>query len=223
MTRPTLAAKEIRRAARAAIAALQLNNLECCLFGSAACSLYGTSRIPNDVDVVVLTDRDPESIKRLIVATNNNFYLLDPRDRTNTYKILWFRLATRRACKIDILIHNDRQSLNIPAVPVRRVVYLERFADLPVLPMLALILLKLQGWKDHRDNGEYRYQQKQYDDADDLDELLDMAVEDQTHLTDKEERWMPTWFLNQGLRRVEEFVEEFPDSQEKWVVIGFDV
>lgn len=43
-----LSALEVRRAARAAVKVLRDSGYECCLFGSAACSIYGmSSRDPN--------------------------------------------------------------------------------------------------------------------------------------------------------------------------------
>lgn len=43
-----LTGKEVRRAARAAVAVLEANGLDCCLFGSAACAIYGMeNREPN--------------------------------------------------------------------------------------------------------------------------------------------------------------------------------
>ena len=45
---------DVRNAARAAVSALAANNLDCCLFGSAACSMYGISRVPNVRDYWLL-------------------------------------------------------------------------------------------------------------------------------------------------------------------------
>ena len=47
MPRP-LIAREIRKVARATVNALAVNGLRSCLFGSAACAIYGMrNRIPN--------------------------------------------------------------------------------------------------------------------------------------------------------------------------------
>jgi hypothetical protein len=43
-----LTGREIRKAARAAVTVLEANGLSCCLFGSAACAIYGMeNREPN--------------------------------------------------------------------------------------------------------------------------------------------------------------------------------
>ena len=42
-----LTKEDIENATRATVSALAASNLDCCLFGSAACSLYGMSRVPN--------------------------------------------------------------------------------------------------------------------------------------------------------------------------------
>ena len=53
-----LTKEDIRKTARATALALAASNLDCCLFGSAACSMYGMSRVPN-VSVGLLTPNDP--------------------------------------------------------------------------------------------------------------------------------------------------------------------
>ena len=48
MAPPYPSAREIRKATRAAIAALRANDLDCYVFGSAACAIYGMeNREPN--------------------------------------------------------------------------------------------------------------------------------------------------------------------------------
>lgn len=239
-----LTAKEIRKAARAAISALEQHNLRSCLFGSAACALYGmANRIPNvnilfypfitvvddsvqDADVIVLTRMHTEDIKDILVGTNNKFFLVPSADPRNDWRVLWYLLysgprgSPPRSCKVDILIPGG--DLRIPRIPISRIVYVERFPDLPLVPFLALLFLKLQGWSDNRGSDVPRKREKQYADLEDISELLALAVEE-FGSTLQGERWMPKGFIRKTRGRVQKFVEEFPDSAYYWSEIGFNV
>jgi len=144
-----LRTKDIRKTSRATAAALAMSGLRSCLFGSAACSMYGMIRVANDVDIVVLTNSyDQEEIKNLVVSNDSKFFLVPSRSPRETYKILYYSLHTRGFCKVDILLPG---TMNIPSVPRSHITYTQ-VPDVPVMPLLAVILLKLQGWMDHRDS-----------------------------------------------------------------------
>jgi len=89
------------------------------------------------------------------------------------------------------------------------------------MPLLAVILLKLKGWDDHRDDSNRAKREKQYVDAEDIDEMLDIAIEEGCHLRD--ERWMPKWFKGNARSRLTNFVEEYPETKERWEEIGLRV
>lgn len=89
----------------------------------------------------------------------------------------------------------------------------------PVMPMLALLLLKLQGWAHHRKATRRDYQEKQYVDVEDIMELLGIVLEAGVEL--RTERWMPREFIRVARSRVIEFIEEFPDTNDQWTEIGF--
>jgi len=217
-----LTAREIRKAARAAITTLEGHNLRACLFGSAACAIYGMEhRVPNDVDVVVFTNRDPEDIKDLLVSSNDKFYLVPSTNPQNTYQVLWYSFPApqrwRRSCKVDILIPG---LLSIPSIPASRIVGVEPFQDIPVMPFMALLLLKLRGWTDHLADPRRRMQEKTTIDEEDIDELLELAMEQYgAHLDN--ERWMPKWFIREAKERVEQYTEAWPDSAWSWSELGF--
>ncbi|KAK1216410.1 hypothetical protein PQX77_020963 [Marasmius sp. AFHP31] len=218
--------REIRRAARAAVAALAKNNIKSCVFGSAACQIYGMSnREPNDVDIVLLTNdgRDIEYIKSLVVESDDRFYLSRSKNPRATYKILYFSLNRGRACKVDILLPGRATSLNIPVIPIRELQYVDPYGDIPVMPLVPLLLMKLQGWTDHRDAKESCKQDKEPEDVEDLFALLQLAVEDyKAHISDEYD-WMPDAFVGAAEERVDEFVEEHPRSEKYWRKIGFEV
>ncbi|KAG6899649.1 hypothetical protein C0993_008329 [Termitomyces sp. T159_Od127] len=230
-----LTGQDIREVARAAVAALNEHSLRSCLFGSTACAIYGTqNREPNvsiippftlsqiaimamdqDVDIIVISNMDPEDIKELIISTDNRFYLVPSANRRNTYQVLWFRVSNRKKCKVDILVPG---LLSIPRIPLRQISYIQPFEDIPVVPLLVLLLLKLRGWTDHRvDYRQYMLDKVEVDEED-IEELLRLAVENRAHLN--QEQWLPKWFVREMRERVDEYIEEWPSSEGKWTSLG---
>ncbi|KAI0771284.1 hypothetical protein BD413DRAFT_67141 [Trametes elegans] len=219
--RPTT--EEILNISERVVDIFQSYGLRSCLFGSAACNLFGVSRTPNDVDVVVLTERyDQEELKELLVNNDDDFYLVNSRNPNADYRVLWYRLpgragGRRRKCKVDLLLPGV---LNIPFVPRRRV---KVISGLPVMPLVPLLLLKLQGWSDHRESHREDMQEKQYVDVDDISELLDIAVERGQSIWQNNLSWVPRDFLDDAQDRVVDYIEEYPDSADSWEELGFYV
>ncbi|KAF7984318.1 hypothetical protein HWV62_15305 [Athelia sp. TMB] len=208
---------DIRKTSRATAAALLVHNIPCCLFGSAACSMYGMRRVPNDIDMVVLTDQHtPEDLKALIADTDPKFFLVKSRTPGATWKILYYTLPNRGFCKADILLPGI---LSIPTVPIERIRY-TRVPGAPVMPIVAVILLKLQGWTDHRDSEREDFQEKQWVDIDDIRDMLNVWAKDHRAENLHTEQWMPADFVDAGQGRVIEFLEECPDTVAHWRVIG---
>ncbi|KAF8631093.1 hypothetical protein AX17_005138 [Amanita inopinata Kibby_2008] len=219
---PRVTKSEIRRVARRTVDALAENGYNCCLFGSAACSVWGMNhRTPKDIDVVVLTKDDPEYIKRCLVKTDKRFILVNPRDRRNTYKVLWFIICKwpRIKCKVDILVPSE-EKLKIPYIPVRRIIYPNSY-KIPTMPFFPLLILKLQGWRDHCDSEIGYMRAKIPQDVEDLGVLLDMLDDDDDHL--ELFRWLPASFIQRARRLVRMYVEAFPETASDWRYIGFNV
>jgi len=186
--------------------------------------MYGMQRIPNDVDIVVLTNNyNAEEIKEQLVSNNPNFFLLASRNHSATHRVLHYSLYSprsngqRRSCKVDILI--PRGALYIPSIPIGRVTY-TRIPDVPVMPLLAVLMLKVQGWLDHRTSHRRDFQEKVDVDVEDIHEMLNIAVEHEVGLDT--ERWMPRWFVSRAIERVNEFMAEFPDTSDDWSQLGFE-
>jgi len=221
-----LTGQETRKAARAAISVIESHDFNVCLFGSAACAIYGMdNREPNDVDLVVFANSDPEDIKDLIVSSNDKFYLIPSANPQNTYHVLWYSLPARRgqrrSCKVDILVPG---LLSIPNVPPSRLMRMEPFEDIPVMPFLALLLLKLRGWTDHLADTRRRMREKATVDEEDIDKLLELAVEEYgAHLDNDTCQWMPGWFVEEAVDRVKQYVDAWPDSEDYWSKLGFPV
>jgi hypothetical protein len=172
-----------------------------------------------DVDIVCLTDKYTQAeLKAILVANDSNFYTVASKDPFATYRVLWHRIGLRR-CKVDVLLPGI---MNIPAVPIPRITYRSR-SDLPLMPFLPLLLLKLQAWMDHREADKFYLRDKQHVDVRDIGELLELAVSKYNVDLKQDGKWLPESFLRAAAKRVKAYVQSFPDSAEPWKEIGFIV
>jgi hypothetical protein len=178
---------------------------------------------PQDVDIIVLNlwdSWDVEDVKALLVESDDSFFLVPSRNPRNNYMVLWYSLPPRskRSCKVDILVPGI---VEIPRVPESLITY-TNIPDIPVMPFLALLLLKLRGWDDHRSHTRQDMVDKQHVDVEDIDELLDLAINHYgVHLST--ESWMPKSFVKSAKARLREYVDLFPDTAWQWNEIGFNV
>ncbi|KZT63091.1 hypothetical protein DAEQUDRAFT_238435 [Daedalea quercina L-15889] len=215
---------EICTVSREAVSIYTAHGYSCCLFGSTACALYGTTRQPNDVDIVVFVDEaNTERLKRLLTEANPLFYLVDAKDPAATYKVLWYKLPritgeAERRCKVDILIPGPVTNLNIPLVPLA---YIQTRDGIPVLPVLPLLLLKLQGWDDHRNHSEGRMRAKQGLDVRDVRELLAIVRRAGIQLRSDSLKWLPYEHIRKAQDRVFEYTMHFPKTEQSWGDVGF--
>ncbi|EAU82993.1 hypothetical protein CC1G_09255 [Coprinopsis cinerea okayama7 len=217
--------REVMHTARRAIEILEDEGFTCCLFGSTACAEYGMrNRTPKDVDLVVMNaeeqDIDPEELKYILVSADDNFYLVDSRDPNADYRVLWYRLRGHdRRCKVDILVPG---LLSIPEFDETEINRTDSPQGLPLMPLLTLILLKLRGWSDHRQDDRHWMQAKVPEDEGDIAELLQIASEEYGLSVADEEHWWPDWFVDESKERMAEFVDEWPEIAEEWMALGFD-
>lgn len=173
---------------------------------------------PQDVDIVILTTSyDTERLKAMLVARDPTFYLRSAKTFGATYKVLWARIgysyAQSDACKVDILTPGV---MNIPDVPREHIVTIDRF---PVMPMIPLLLLKLQAWMDHRAATKPYLHDKQYQDVQDIRELLTIAARRADNI--KEASWVPSEFMAAAKPRIEEFRALISRDREPWKAIGY--
>ncbi|KAH9835002.1 uncharacterized protein C8Q71DRAFT_812587 [Rhodofomes roseus] len=216
--------EEICNVSREAVSIYTDRGYSCCLFGSTACALYGTTRRPNDVDLIVFSDEpNTERLKTVLSEANPSFYLIDSKDPTATYKVLWCKLAritgeAERRCKVDILIPGVVTTLNIPPVPPE---HIQTRDGIPVLPIISLLLLKLQGWDDHRNSPEGRMRAKQGLDVRDVRELLTIARRTRAHLRSDNMMWLPYEHIRKAQDRVFQFTMHFPKTEQLWEHVGF--
>lgn len=110
--------------------------------------------------------------------------------------------------------------MNIPDIPRDRVAYSAiNGVDIPAAPFITVLLLKLQGWADHRISRRTDLQLKQYVDVRDIYELLEVAVQN-SGMHVRNESWLPESFVMAGKRRVVQFTLSHSDSKISWRKIG---
>jgi hypothetical protein len=126
--------------------------------------------------------------------------------------VLWYKLPFGE-CKVDILVPDV---FGIPPVPSQRIQLASTgLPGVPVMPFLAVLLLKLKAWTDHRDSDKSYMRLKQYVDVRDIDELLKIAAEE--YILDLEqEDWLPSQFVREANRRVQQYKRAFPASVRRW-------
>jgi hypothetical protein len=173
-----------------------------------------------DIDIVVMTNSyDQETLKRILVEGDRDFSLRSSTNPINTYKIVWCNVPSDsyKQIKVDVLIPGI---MDIPFVSPNRFVWFWE-NTLPSMPLLPLLLLKLQSWDHHRNEGYHRpdLQAKQYVDVTDLNTLLDIAKNQGVHRND--EASLPASFLSSADSRVRAFTDSFPSSSGPWRALGF--
>jgi hypothetical protein len=108
--------------------------------------------------------------------------------------------------------------MSIPTMPIHHVVYAP-ITSIPVMPFIAVLLLKLQGWADHRVSHRMDLRMKQHVDAGDIYELLGIAAQNsEMHI--RNQSWLPESFVVAGRRRVVNFIRVQSNSAVHWRQIG---
>ncbi|EKM57340.1 uncharacterized protein PHACADRAFT_255052, partial [Phanerochaete carnosa HHB-10118-sp] len=105
--------------------------------------------------------------------------------------------------------------MNIPAVPTASVL---RIDELPVMPLIPLILLKLQAWEDHLLASKFYLRVKHYTDAADLAQLLPIAIRRGNSI--RQESWIPETFVAAARKRLEVYLVWYPTQARQWEQIG---
>ena len=230
--------KEIWKITRRTINIIQ-NQLtsNVCLFGSAGATLWAdTGRVPNvrarclhshtyllptqDIDIVVsLIHGDAESIKRVIVNADGRYFLEPSKKRNATHKVLFCRLpgwrAYGRRVKVDILVSG---TMGLPYVDSS---YTPIIIHIPVMPLFDLLVMKTQGWDDHRKSNRKDYRAKLDTDVTDVDALLDRAMDEGVSYDAESAAFRHTSeFLRRALTLARKFAHHH-GRWEKWRTIDF--
>ena len=142
-------------------------------------------------------------------------------NRNNTYKKVFYSLSwvPPLRCKVDIVLAGQNSPLKIPKIPTRHIAYVNDF-NIPVLPFLVLLVLKVQGWHDHRSSTRDDFRRKVAQDKQDIDHLLNM-VNDADHLD--QFTWLPRWFVDHAEDLVRKYTERYPSVADSFKDMGFDI
>ena len=223
-----------------------------CLFGSAACSLWtNIRRVPNvrlsyhlalsilsllkgfvfktqDIDIVVSGEElDAENIKEVIVGADDRYYLLRSRQRGATHQILYCRLPgwktdPGRCVKVDILVS---PTLGLPDIPncwdgLDAVL----INCTPIMPLFDLLVMKTQGWWDHRTSHRSDFRAKESADVSDILALLERAREEGVSWDDEVYIFCrhSEEFLDRALALANRFVRVYGGHQQ-WRALGLPV
>ncbi|KAL4257150.1 hypothetical protein AB1N83_011200 [Pleurotus pulmonarius] len=222
-----LTRSEVAQVTKLVMDAINALGFECMLMGETACSAHGGSRVSAGIDVVVLaTSVDREALKRNLAAEDARFVLESPRDPNATHKVLLYEMPSTspstylcRPCKISIAMPQIR---NVPDVPVERIAYggPGEWQGLPLMPVVPLLILRLQDWTDHLHAKTPDLRDKRHTDARDIGELLEIAVR-QAYGLDEDRAWMPASFIEGAERLIPGYIVIHPFTAYKWRRIGF--
>ncbi|PBK64654.1 hypothetical protein ARMSODRAFT_892778 [Armillaria solidipes] len=217
------------QAAADAVRLLRSSGYSCAIFGSAACYLYGNQRLPNDVDILISSSTDAETVKDCLVSHDPlHFSLHRARTPGATYRVLWYRQRLdigdtdiTKQTKVDIVIAG---TMMLPSLSSRSTVVKEA---LPLVPLGVLLLHKLQGWHDHTIAPEPHKRRKQTADIADIRCTLKIVLRS---LTGAERSWarvalsfFQEEFQHLTTYRVKLFCSMFSDCRDDWYRLGFDV
>ncbi|RDB29409.1 hypothetical protein Hypma_015950 [Hypsizygus marmoreus] len=216
-----LSIEDIRRTAQTTVSVLEEAGFASCLVGSCANSEHGVTRIPNDIDILVLTDGvSAEQLKILITQNNRCFHLTRPADNPHAaYQVLWYTFSPTsqkgvpKICRVDVLIPGV---INLPLIPPDLVVY-SGASGLPVMPLVAVLLHKVLAWRAHGESPKQRAQDKQIVDVGDVGELLELASASGSTLADQ--GWLPQWFIDTAVGAVAQYVQIYPATVTRWARI----
>ncbi|RXW23636.1 hypothetical protein EST38_g2238 [Candolleomyces aberdarensis] len=194
--------------------------LECVLSGKAVYQLYsyGTTRVPEELQVLVLP---PTSIPlseawltQQIAQRYPDLFKQKVKKRTLFYKFppgidLPRPFKAARTCRVEILLPG---TLGLPHLSASDVVWID---NLPVIPFLASLLLKLETWA-----GEPKYANTQ-----DVQYLLSLVPNLPVWVVRpwKERKLMSDEFQAKSELRVKNFCLDFQDFKPLWQMLGFEV
>ncbi|KAH9848592.1 hypothetical protein C2E23DRAFT_889036 [Lenzites betulinus] len=207
--------------ARRTIEIFEEKGLKCCLIGSVASYLYGVKRTPNDVDLVVLTHiYGQEYLKEVLVRADAQYTLVRSRNPSATYRVLWYRIpGTFQRCKVDVLIPGI---LDIPDVPLARISTPSPHL-LPAMPLIPQLLLKLQGWRDHRASHRTDMRLKQYTDVRDVNALLKIVQTRQLRVDDEDSKWVPETMIVDARSTLKIYKIATMGYVSDWKLIGLEI
>jgi hypothetical protein len=178
-----------------------------------------------DIDILVSTENsdwdDPEDIKETIVREDDRYFLVPSSKPGATYNKLYCRLPgwtiEDRCVKVDILVAPTGK-LKLPDILSSDV---EIINNIPVMPIFVLLVLKTQGWRDHRKSPRADLRAKEDDDVFDICALLERAEEENISY-DEEAYNYSQQFMDRALSLAKKFIS-FHGTRHQWRALDFPV
>jgi hypothetical protein len=180
-----------------------------------------------DIDILVSNEDsdweqlDPEDIKETIVGEDDRYFLEPSQKPGATYSKLYCRLPgwsiEGRCVKVDILVAPTGK-LRLPDVLSSDV---EIINDIPVMPIFVLLILKTQGWRDHRKSPRADLRAKEDDDVFDICALLECAEEENVSY-DEEVYRHSQQFMDRALSLAKSFIHSH-GRRRQWRALDFPV
>ena len=177
-----------------------------------------------DIDIVVSAEDlglTAEDIKGQIVGADDRYFLESSRRRGATHQILYCRLpgwwTDGRQVKVDILVP---PTLGLPEIRSCDVVYIDR---IPVMPLFDLLVMKLQGWWDHRTSLRADFRAKESADVNDINALLNRAHTEKLSYDDEIDPYRHyQGFVGNACTLLRRFVSVYGGNR-RWRNLGFPV
>lgn len=217
-----------------------------CFIGGLAARLYGNDREPHvsvdgkssvdyllihghtmqDVDILILDSQyDQETIKRMMTRQNRCFFLVDPQTIGADYKVLWYHPngrgssghPTRRpsAIKVDILLPGIMELPSFDPYWIES----DNNLRLPTAPLSLVLLHKVRGWWDRINSDDHHYRDH-WKDAQDVANLAPIASEMGVTINDGV---LPDDFIDSASEWANNFIATYPEFRTRyhWRKIGF--
>jgi hypothetical protein len=116
---------------------------------------------------------------------------------------------------VDILVP---PTLGLPKIPNSETVLIN---NIPVMPIFDLLVMKTQGWRDHRTSHRADFRAKESDDVSDVFALLERAaVEDVSFADVANDCRRYEEFMDRALTLATEFVRVY-GRRRQWRVLNF--
>lgn len=99
--------------------------------------------------------------------------------------------------------------------------YDDYFPDIPLIPLIVLLLLKVRAWSEHRVDPNRTKQQKVKFDESDIRELMDLGVNEYLVRAGQVKSWVGWEWIDEMGVYIKEYVEKYPKSMAMWEEMGF--
>lgn len=171
-----------------------------------------------------------------MAARDSNFFLAAPENPDATYKVLWYDIPSSvprsthsppiiRPCRVNLFVPGV---MNIPDVPRGCVMEIPsgKWMGLPLMPLIPLLMLKLQDWMVHSKPGvaftRRSVRTQRSVDFLTIGELLDVGVR-RGYTVDAYRAWLPVSLFETAEEQIPRYNIYNPIKADRWQRLGFTV